>query len=965
MRQKICIIIISLISVVSVFAKQRENIYIYRNDGLFNAFFSEEVDSLYYSRYDLNNIEHNQYVVQVIATKDSLVKIPLSVIDSISYRTPPNVLKSNVINLTEGYTKYIESHTDSTITFSNSLPQQLKFSLNDIIFYDLFDNDFSNGFAGRVNRITEQSETILVECSSVFLTDIYESYVSLGEYIVVNDSASKSKYRLSPSRAAAEVPFTLSVPLNIGNDNISLSGEIQVGLKIRVVARINPSTQYLELSVIDNEEGNLVVNANGEIEFESKNPNPLRISASIPQMPIFNIALEFAPFLKTAVRGETNIGVSLSSSGRYSIIFEHGKWRTERPGRTGNVSPIDDISLNGYIWGGLSSRIELAAIKNLFDVGLDIYSGPKISANIDLSLINLIDSFKLYDALKDSKATLGFRVEAGLSAGYKISPAIQGSIQFLKFCPSLEVGMYERYLLPIFSNFNVKLNGASALVSSQVERGLIAPCEIGIGLIDSESNRDNYLHPNHYLAEGISGTQISNLFDSLKFNGKYTTFPFVKYWGIYLDASPEKEFNLFAFVYTGGSSASYNEARTWGGYEVHSSEEQFQPTECGVCYSQYNTAPTIENSATSIGKISSDGLFDNELAGLEEGTTYYYRSYAKFNNEYYYGESKCFTTKKQKDPSEEDNPGGNNGDEGTPPVANTLGSINITKHSAMILLNFENIIPGTDCGYFIEEDGNYNGSQLISLGTINGNMSVPLSGLKAGTTYYYQAYARNKYGKSLGSENIFQTEPEPTPSVQTISVDNISDKSADLTCRFSNLPENSRCGAELTSNAWSYRLSMPRKEGISKGILSNLEPETTYTVAGFVESDNNSVYGNDITFTTKPREIPDLSGAWTFTQGYLGAHIVHLNLKLKSKGSNYATYTASGFYGGIGFEMTVYSNLQANIALLALQGAKGCFAGEFDEDFTSISGSSYLYVFSDANWAVSPVWFDEPWSLHR
>lgn len=211
---------------------------------MFNAFFSEEVDSLYYSRYDLNNIEHNQYVVQVIATKDSLVKIPLSVIDSISYRTPPNVLKRNVINLTEGYTKYIESHTDSTITFSNSLPQQLKFSLNDIIFYDLFDNDFSNGFAGRVNRITEQSETILVECSSVFLTDIYESYVSLGEYIVVNDSASKGKYRLSPSRAAAEVPFTLSVPLNIGNDNISLSGEIQVGLKIRVVARINPSVVF-------------------------------------------------------------------------------------------------------------------------------------------------------------------------------------------------------------------------------------------------------------------------------------------------------------------------------------------------------------------------------------------------------------------------------------------------------------------------------------------------------------------------------------------------------------------------------------------------------------------------------------------------------------------------------------------------------------------------------------------------
>ena len=53
--------------------------YIYRNDGQFNAFFRDEVDSIAYSCYDTDSVYYNDIVTQVIYTPDSIYRIPLAV----------------------------------------------------------------------------------------------------------------------------------------------------------------------------------------------------------------------------------------------------------------------------------------------------------------------------------------------------------------------------------------------------------------------------------------------------------------------------------------------------------------------------------------------------------------------------------------------------------------------------------------------------------------------------------------------------------------------------------------------------------------------------------------------------------------------------------------------------------------------------------------------------------------------
>ena len=43
-----------------------EAFYIYRNDGGFNAFFREEVDSISYSNYDVDSLYYEDIVTQLV-----------------------------------------------------------------------------------------------------------------------------------------------------------------------------------------------------------------------------------------------------------------------------------------------------------------------------------------------------------------------------------------------------------------------------------------------------------------------------------------------------------------------------------------------------------------------------------------------------------------------------------------------------------------------------------------------------------------------------------------------------------------------------------------------------------------------------------------------------------------------------------------------------------------------------------
>ena len=65
-----------------------EAFYIYQNDGHFDGFFYDQVKEIRYSRFDTLGIERSEYVSQEIVTEDSVYRIMLTAIDSVSYVQP-------------------------------------------------------------------------------------------------------------------------------------------------------------------------------------------------------------------------------------------------------------------------------------------------------------------------------------------------------------------------------------------------------------------------------------------------------------------------------------------------------------------------------------------------------------------------------------------------------------------------------------------------------------------------------------------------------------------------------------------------------------------------------------------------------------------------------------------------------------------------------------------------------------
>ena len=65
-----------------------EAFYIYQNDGHFDGFFYDQVKQIRYSRFDTLGIERSEYVSQEIVTEDSVYRIMLTAIDSVSFVQP-------------------------------------------------------------------------------------------------------------------------------------------------------------------------------------------------------------------------------------------------------------------------------------------------------------------------------------------------------------------------------------------------------------------------------------------------------------------------------------------------------------------------------------------------------------------------------------------------------------------------------------------------------------------------------------------------------------------------------------------------------------------------------------------------------------------------------------------------------------------------------------------------------------
>lgn len=260
-------------------------------------------------------------------------------------------------------------------------------------------------------------------------------------------------------------------------------------------------------------------------------------------------------------------------------------------------------------------------------------------------------------------------------------------------------------------------------------------------------------------------------------------------------------------------------------------------TERGFCYglTQY---PTNTDAHIAIG--NGVGEFSGSITQLNINTTYYVRAYAVNSLGTGYSEQKSFTTKN-----------------GLPTVTTSEPSA-----TATTITVGGNITDNG--GYAVSDRGVcYSASnseptiteEKVSGGKGNGEFSVSVTGLAAGTTYYLRAYATNENGTSYGKVISVKTK-DGLPIVST------SETTATSTTISTGGNITSDGGYNITARGVCYSInnSNPTIEnsyttsGIGIGafstIISDVNISTTYYIRAYATNRIGTGYGNVVIVTT-------------------------------------------------------------------------------------------------------------------
>jgi len=250
-------VVLSAFAWLPAMAQQSQDaLYIFRNDGQFNAFFWGDIERIEYSRVDTFGIERHDYVVQEIYALDSVFRIPLSAIDSVSFVTPETQYKKDVVRPDKSIADYIvASDSVSWIRLAPNTPSALIPKKGDKIFIKEFSRYIPDGFVGLVTSVTSGEGGYTVMTDELELVDIFDRLVVKTAAASVEDNTAAVRRRglfdgtemnytneepIELPPLAGSIPFTGSYamgklgPVSISGD---VAGAFNYGIKRKLEIR--------------------------------------------------------------------------------------------------------------------------------------------------------------------------------------------------------------------------------------------------------------------------------------------------------------------------------------------------------------------------------------------------------------------------------------------------------------------------------------------------------------------------------------------------------------------------------------------------------------------------------------------------------------------------------------------------------------------------------------------------------
>lgn len=647
---------------------EKEQFFIvYHNGGEISPFLDLDVDSIGFSRFDADSVEHQEWFSQVVYTPDSAYMFPLAQIDSVGFQAIPTIYKPEVIHMTRAWEPLVEGYEDNIITFTSGIASVWNPKKGDVLFYNEFTDRFPYGYSGKVKDVAVDNGRYVITMGEMDLDDIYE------QVMIVSSTEWLDTYQLPDSLAQLD-PDPQLAPGDKRRIRESVSMSLGGSAKIKYRDLTGTLSASLNLTITTG----LVKRPHGDWYFSCKASPVVKLGASLrstsqevsweynenalqcfPGLPL-RVPVPHTPFLMELRAGpyasfNGSIGLTLDWSKTIAlpvieVTYEDDSWHynsfTPKNSEKSGWSFGAELDCKGNITLGIISVLGFAThnlfgIIPYFEAGLETKSGLRltIDAKMDLNTNNP------YEMFKDSY------LEAGLGSNVSIEGRAvwkSGKPTPILKIVSTDISLPWKLRLRLFPDFdpikwepgNIK---GSITAFTMAKSAVIIPQSVGLGIFDEENRMVSRSMTDSKLNWVVSELDVEKDFDGLKPLKKYTIKPLINILGNYIEATPTADVELDMKLETWSAQNVESKKAVIRGY--CDAIESGNQTQIGFVYSPNTDDAITMNNATWVeANRTTNGAFSVTLTELDAGTTYGYRACLILGEDVYYGDMLQFTT---------------------------------------------------------------------------------------------------------------------------------------------------------------------------------------------------------------------------------------------------------------------------------------------------------------------------------